>query len=142
MEGLKPGRIVYFVFDDQSAKEVMRRRTTGESIKQRMLNPTDEFSSGKPATWPAGAQAHIGNAVTAGQIQPAMVVAVNEQTADTASINLQVFLDGCDVYWATSVPYDATKTSPRSWHWMFDGQSTRYVPDRLDVKPTSGAGGA
>ena len=35
-----------------------------------------------------------------------------------------IALDGPDAYWATSVFYSPEK-SPRSWHWMYDGQATR-----------------
>lgn len=111
MDGLTPGRIVYFVFDEQSAGEVNRRRTTSHSIAERIaLN-----------TWPIGAQAHIGNAVYAGDIYPAMVIRVNGESG----ANLKVLLDGTDDYWAASVSHDPAK-QPRTWHWMFDGQATRY----------------
>ena len=111
MEGLKPGRIVYFVFDGQGADEVNRRRTTGASIADRIT----------ASAWPVGAQAHIGSPVRHGDVLPAMVVRVH----DHHSVNLRVMLDGTDVYWATSVAFDPAKR-PRSWHWMFEGQSTRY----------------
>jgi hypothetical protein len=113
-DGLKPGRIVYFVFDETTADAVNRRRTTGASILQR-------------EDWPMGAQAHIGNPVLAGDICPAMVVKV--WPGD--SINLKVMLDGSDTYWATSVTFSDTK-QPRTWHWMFEGQNTRYQPDRAE----------
>lgn len=115
MDGLVPGRIVYFVFDAQSAAEVMRRRTTGTAIAEKLHND--------PPIWPAGAQAHIGNHLAAGAICPAMVVA--HFGGDV--VNLQVMLDGSDTYWATSVHYDVNKFE-RSWHWMFDGQQKRYTP--------------
>ncbi len=118
-DGLKPGRIVYFVFDEQSAQEVMRRRTDGASIAARMKQ--------SPPTWPAGAMAHIGNPVKAGAVCPAMVVA----TWGGTSINLKVMLDGADDYWATSVEFSEEK-KPRSWHWLFEGQATRYKPDRVE----------
>jgi hypothetical protein len=117
MDGLKPGRIVYYVFSEQAATEVMRRRTTGGAIAERI----------EQQAWPLGAQAHIGNPVSIGTIAPAMVVA----TFDSDAVNLKVMLDGSDVYWATSAPYDETKR-PGSWHWMFEGQQTRYQPDRIE----------
>ncbi len=125
-DGLKPGRIVYFVFDERSAAEVMRRRTDGASIAARMKQD--------PPAWPAGAQAHIGNPVQAGDICPAMVVA----TWGSDSVNLKVMLDGCDEYWATSVGFDKEKR-PRSWHWIFEGQATRYKPDRVEKEATDAA---
>ncbi len=117
MDGLVPGRIVYFVFNEQCAAEVMRRRTTGKAIADRM--------KAVPAQWPAGAQAHIGNDIKAGDIYPAMVLRV---WGDSGCSNLRVFLDGSDDYWATSINYEADKRE-FSWHWMFDGQQKRYVPD-------------
>ena len=111
MDGLKPGRIVYFVFDDQRAAEVMRRRTNGISIAERI----------KVNAWPIGAQAHLGNDVKTGDIVPAMVLRVWE---DSGCSNLKVMLDGSDEYWATSIGYDEKKT-PGTWHWMFAGQNTR-----------------
>ena len=113
MEGLKPGRIVYFVFSEQHAAEVMRRRTNSASIADRL----------KDGVWPAGAQAHIGNEVNAGEIYPAMVLRV--WSDESGCSNLKVMLDGSDEYWATSISYDASK-KPGTWHWMFEGQAGRY----------------
>ncbi len=113
MDGLKAGRIVYFVFDEQSAQEVMRRRTTGGSIAERIAT----------GSWPVGAQAHIGNPVQAGDVAPAMVAKV---WSAEGTCNLKVILDGADEYWATSVVYSADEAVPRTWHWMFEGQAQRY----------------
>ncbi len=110
MDGLVPGRIVYFVFNEASAKEVMRRRTTGPSIAERMR--------AIPPAWPAGAQAHIGNDIKAGDIYPAMVLRV---WGSSGCSNLRV--------WATSINHDPAKAE-YTWHWMFDGQDKRYTPDR------------
>ena len=118
MDGLVPGRIVYFVFNEQCAKEVMRRRTNAQAIAERMR--------AIPPAWPAGAQAHIGNDVKAGDIYPAMVLRV---WGPGGCANLRVFLDGSDDYWATSINYEVDKRE-YSWHWMFDGQDKRYTPDR------------
>ena len=116
MEGLVLGRIVYFVFDAESAEEVNRcRRTLTPTIAERIAE----------AAWPPGAQRHIGNYMAAGDICPAMVVRVESLT----NVNLKVMLDGTDVYWATSVEFDPGKRH-RSWHWMFEGQAARYTPDR------------
>lgn len=118
MDGVKPGRIVYYVFSESAAAEVMRRRTTAVSIAERI----------KVVKWPLGAQAHIGNDVKAGDILPAMVLRV---WGDSGCSNLKVMLDGSDEYWATSVSYDADQR-PGSWHWMFPGQDTRYDPNNYD----------
>lgn len=50
----------------------------------------------------SGAQVHAGNGVKEGDVFPAMIVAVWGKDA-TSAVNLKVFLDGTDVYWATSV---------------------------------------
>ena len=96
MEGLQPGRIVYFVFDDHSAAEVNRRRS-----------PSDVGT----ARWPAAAQAHVGNIVRSGDHAPAMVVRVWTE----GTVNLKVMLDGSDEYWVTSVRFDE-HGNPRTWH--------------------------
>ena len=131
MDGLKPGRIVNFVFDEQSAQEVNRRRTTGASIAERMKYGDDP----QLKAWPAGAQAHIGNDVSPRAVYPAMVVRV---WSDDGLINCKVFLDGSDDYWATSVRHDQTQKTARSWHWMFEGQQTRYRPDRTEAASDGG----
>jgi hypothetical protein len=116
MQGLVKGRIVYLVLSQDMADQINRRRTTGASIIERLDGglTTDR--------WPAGAQAHIGEPVYAGDTLPAMVVAVRGEAC-----NLKANLDGSDQYWVQHVPFDNEKR-PGSWHWMFDGQSTRYDP--------------
>lgn len=115
MDGLVPGRIVYYVVSESAAAEIMRRRTTSLSISERL----------KVLAWPTGAQAHLGNEVKAGDIYPAMVLRV---WGTSGCSNLKVALDGSDEYWATSVSYEEDKRQG-SWHWMFDGQQKRYTPD-------------
>lgn len=102
MEGLKPGRIVYFTFDEFTAKQV------DESI----------------------AALKAGNHYRAGDVAPAMITRVWDQAS--GCVNLKVILDGPDSLWVTSVMFEGsteTKT-PRTWHWMFDGQNTRYNPNQ------------
>ena len=106
MDGLVPGRCVYYVMGDQDAVAINRRRTTGQSIAARLA--TD------PPSWPAGAQAHIGNAVTAGDILPATVIRI--WGSDSGCSNLREHLDGNDDYWATSRSYNQNKV-PATWHW-------------------------
>lgn len=115
MKGLIPGRIVYFVFDEAGADEVNRRRTTGASIAERLSG----ISALVGDSWPRGAQAHIGNPVSFGDICPAMVVRVHGAGQDGVgdSVNLKVILDGTDVYWARDVRFAADKRVG-SWHWM------------------------
>ncbi len=110
----------------------MRRRTTAQSIAERMKDTKDEGLTPKSPTWPAGAQAHIGNDVHAGDILPAMVVRVWSQ--ESGCSNLRVILDGTDEYWATSVIFDdsdddQTGRRPDTWHWMREERVAQYDPN-------------
>lgn len=133
---LVPGRIVLFVVDEESAAAIARRRTTSDSILERMQKT--------PPEWPAGAQAHMGYEVKAGDVVPSIVTCVHGPEC----VNLKVFLDGTDVLWVTSalldagttpdptpeVPSPVTTYTPRSWHWMFSGQDGRYTPGEDKLK--------
>lgn len=76
------GRIVHYTLSAQDAEQVNRRRTTGESIRQRILE----------RLWPEGAQAHIGNTVTKGELLPMIITGVYSEW----KVSGQVFLDGND----------------------------------------------
>lgn len=58
----------------------------------------------------AGPHLVQGNSVDEGQVYPATVV----RTFGGDHVNLQVMLDGTDVYWATS---RAEGTGPGTWSW-------------------------
>lgn len=90
------------MLDADDAKQINRRRTTGDSIKLRM----ERF----PATWPEGAQAHIGRPVNAGDIFPAIIV----NTWGSTNISLQVFLRGSDTYW---LDFAMHGYEHGTWHW-------------------------
>lgn len=68
------------------------------------------------------AAADAGNRVRAGDVEPAMVVRVWDQS--TGGVNLKVHRDGPVDQWVTSVPY-SEEPKPRTWHWMYAGQPTR-----------------
>ena len=112
------GRIVHYRLSAQDVEQIMRRRTTGERIAERMKVWTNGESVGPPAlpstdplpppstpdrivACPAGAQAHIGNEVHEGDTFPMLIVRVWGPSAERA-VNGQVFLDSNDVFWATS----------------------------------------
>jgi hypothetical protein len=97
------GRIVLYTLHEQDAEQINRRRTDGKSIAERMQ------ASPHPL-WPAGAQAHIGNEVKAGEQFPMLVTKV----WSPGCVNGQVFLDGNDCFWATSV---TEGTGGHSWAW-------------------------
>lgn len=93
-------RMVDYTLSEHDALAINRRRTSGPDIAERISQ----------GNWPIGAQAHIGNAVKAGDVLPMMVVKVWDGTM----VNGQVFLDGNDCFWATSV---SEGTAPGTWAW-------------------------
>jgi len=99
------GRIVQYRIDANDVAQINRRRTTGKSIADRM-------QAGN-VTWPAGAQAHIGNEAHEGDTYPMLIVRCWGDTP-TSCVNGQVFLDGTDVLWVTSV---SVGEGPRTWSW-------------------------
>lgn len=103
---MKPsiGRIVHYILSSDDATAIRRRRV-----------PNVEHV-GHGESWPAGAQAHVGNPVTLGEHVPMIVCVVwpNEYGPDFDGVNGQVFLDGNDSYWVTSAKEG---TEPGTWHW-------------------------
>ena len=89
------GRIVHYRLSAQDVEQINRRRTTSKAIADRIAN------GAVGAQWPLGAQAHIGNEVHKGDAYPMLIVQVWGPSA-TSAVNGQVFLDGNDVFWATS----------------------------------------
>jgi hypothetical protein len=127
------GEMVLYTLSAADAEQINRRRTDGASIAARMKmrvrgehEAHEEQIKSQAAIygWPAGAQAHIGNSAKEGAQYPAMVVedwsqhteASGAGTPDDPAVNLQVFLDGTDVFWATSRHEDASKSpAPGTW---------------------------
>lgn len=107
------GRIVIFKLSEQNAAEINRRRTTGYSIGERI-----KINSNSNTIWPLGAQAHIGNEVSAGDELPAIVVKVHDIGVIQTTIRMQVFLDGNDTYWAQVVEEG---DGEGQWHWPSRG---------------------
>lgn len=101
---LSIGRLVHYVLSQDDATKINGRRTNGAAIQDRILGDK----------WSIGAQAHIGNLAGAGDVLPAIVVSV----LPCEQVNLQVFLDGNDVFWATTRAEAAPgRTEPGRWHW-------------------------
>ena len=82
------GRFVLYMLTGADADQINRRRIQPHQI-------TAAIAKGE---WPLGAQAHVGNEARAGDVCPALVV----RTWGPKCANLQVFLDGNDVFWKTS----------------------------------------
>lgn len=94
------GRIVLYTLHEQDAEQINRRRTSSASIGARIGD----------GHWPIGAQAHVGNAVEPGEQFPMLVTKVWAP----GYVSGQVFLDGNDCFWATSV---SEGTGGHSWQW-------------------------
>lgn len=107
------GRIVHYRLGEQEAAQIMRRRTNGKSIADRIQQQVVTHPPGTVPQWPLGAQAHIGNEVKEGDTFPMLIVRCWGDT-ETAAVNGQVFLDGNDVLWVTSV---AVGEGPRTFSW-------------------------
>lgn len=104
------GDIVLYTLSRDDAFKITRRRTSGRSIAERM-----EINE-----WPVGAQAHIGNQAAEGQEFPAVIVRVHDVAENHArfnAVNLQVLLDGTDIFWATDVfaGPDPSRGVPGTW---------------------------
>jgi hypothetical protein len=108
------GARVLFELSDADAAEINLRRKDAEAYRRKTRRSLFEEKSptepGDPGR--TGHIAHRGNAAEQGQVFPALVVRDWDEPAGT--VNLQVFLDGNDTYWATSrTPGDG----PGTWRW-------------------------
>jgi hypothetical protein len=95
------GRVVHYRLTADDAAAINRRRTTPADIADKIVDER----------WSIGAQAHIGNVAKAGDSCAAMVVAVADYGHGA---NLQVFLDGNDVFWVQNRPQGDDNGR---WHW-------------------------
>ena len=111
------GRIVFYTLTDVDATEINRRRTNNRDIVARTHTHV-ESQGHNPCIfgWPAGAQAHIGNSASAGDVVPLVVVRVwpDEYGPGVPGVNGQAILDGNDVLWITSAKEG---TEPGTWAW-------------------------
>ncbi|GHA01607.1 hypothetical protein ACFOOM_12040 [Streptomyces echinoruber] len=92
------GRIVHYRLTEHDASDINRRREDW----QRMGGEHNQ----------AGIVGHVGNHVSEGDLFPAVIVRVWNES--TVTCNLQVLLDGIDTYWATS---RAEGTESGTWAW-------------------------
>jgi hypothetical protein len=110
MQRITVGRTVLYTLTAKDVEQIIRRRTTGSSIKDRMT----------VNTWPKGAQAHIGNEPKAGYVFPMVVVRItllqdgNDPSKLVPIVNGQVLLDGNDVLW---VQKTVEGSEPGQWAW-------------------------
>lgn len=104
------GRTVHYKLSENDAAQINRRRTTGKSIAERMQMLVHTTSDEKALAWPVGAQAHIGNSASEGDVVPLVVVKVWSPT----TCNGQALLDGNDVLWVSSA---VEGSEPGTWAW-------------------------
>ncbi len=120
------GRIVLYVLSTADAAAIkLQRIVKGPGYDQHKAQEhPDQFPQGP------------GNPAKAGNVYPATVVSVFGAGPD-ASCNLQVMLDGPDLYWATSRSNDDADKAPGSWHWMpFQlGQAAKTEAAEAKVPP-------
>jgi hypothetical protein len=81
-----------------AAKINQRRRDAENNSRSETPRPHD------------GAQVHVGNPVAEGDEFPMVICRVWSE----ATVNGQVFLDGNDTLWTSSV---VEGTEPGTWHW-------------------------
>lgn len=100
------GRVLHYSLSQNDVEQINRRRTTSHAIR-------DHIDAGR---WPQGAQAHIGNVATIGDVVPLLVVRVwpDECGPGQFGVNGQAMLDGTDSLWVTSV---CEGTEPGTWMW-------------------------
>ena len=116
------GRIVYFTLAPWQAEAINARRDDGLRNSHKHLWQAD------------GTRVDFGNRVKAGDIVPAMVVAVWGKSPECA-VNLQCFLDGNDTLWVTSTSVEDEHTDGRHtegrYHWMpyQVGQAKKHEAD-------------
>ena len=95
------GRIVHYRLGAQDAEAINRRR----SHARAHLNEHRDNSN--------GVQIHVGNDVKEGDAFPMIITRVWGDTP-TSAVNGQVFLDGSDLFWGTSV---CVGEGPRTFSW-------------------------
>ncbi len=100
------GERVFYRLTAADAEKVNRLRTDGDSIRERMAQ----------GQWPAGAQVHIGEHVSEGQLLPMIVTALHDERTPGFSdtIGGQVFLDGNDTFWVRRC---GNGDQPGQWSW-------------------------
>lgn len=94
------GRVVHYRLSEEDAEKIRHSRFLGN--------------------------VHSANEVSAGDVYPAIVVRVNDSfEKDLVTVNLRVWLDGTDDYWATSsyeiLPTISDRAGQGGWFWPDGG---------------------
>ncbi|MFB7595771.1 hypothetical protein [Streptomyces sp. NPDC056160] len=98
----------------------MPNPTIGRTVLYRVTEQDANDINGRRKDWhlsgvadqQTGVVGHVGNTVEPGDVFPAVIVRVWDESVVTC--NLRVLLDGTDVHWATS---RAEGTEPGNWSW-------------------------
>jgi hypothetical protein len=93
------GRIVHYRLTEADALRINKRRADFDAHRR-----TGEYKD-------TGYMAHYGNTVSVGDVFPAIVVRAFESVH---GVNAQVFLDGTESLWVTSI---AEGDKPGHWSW-------------------------
>jgi hypothetical protein len=110
MIGITPtvGRIVHYTLSQSDADQINRRRA------HAALHLNEHRDNAN------GVIVHSGNPVAEGNVFPMIITRVWEN--DTHGVNGQVFLDGNDLFWATSI---AEGEGPHHYAWpMFKAEAS------------------
>ena len=84
------GRIVHYKMSEYNVTQIEKRRADARASQISGTN--------------SGAQVHVGNGTQAGLVYPLLITRVfDPEPTEESSVNGQVFLDGNDVLWVTSV---------------------------------------
>lgn len=95
------GRIVHYTLSAHDAAAINKRRKDARDHQtEHVANST-------------GVQVHVGNDVREGDVYPMIITRVWGDTPESC-VNGQVFLDGNDLYWASSV---SVGTGPYKFAW-------------------------
>lgn len=88
------GRLVHYTLSEADAEQINRRREDAETWRRGLARGQSVVVT--------GSQKHIGNRAQAGDVYPMLIVRTWGSTPESA-VNGQVFLDGNDTLWVTSV---------------------------------------
>lgn len=108
------GRIVHYTLSEADAEAINRRR------EDAVLYAANPYNPPRVAKKPTGFQVHRGNPAHEGDVLPMLIVRVWGSSPDSV-VNGQVFLDGNDTLWVTSVPRGEGN---RRWAWPTREQRT------------------
>ena len=94
----EPGDLVLYQLDESDVPKINAWRANFRAFNASYAGHKHPHRPGQPGA--TGHVAHTGQDAVPGDVLPAMVITVPA----APRVNLKVFLDGNDFYWATSVP--------------------------------------